>query len=265
MINHEKDYLDIMHSILAHGDLRKGRNGYTKSMPFQTLTFNCLSFDRLPLLTSRKMYPKGILGEYAAMIRSPKHVDDFKKWGCNYWNLWAEEDGSLELDYGNSWFNYNGINQLEDIVNRINQDYTDRRLLMNAWRPDRLSKLSLACCHYSYQFWSDGFNLSLLWNQRSADWCVGVPSDMITASLLLKTVANLTHQQPGMVKMVFGDAHIYKEHFRDAKHQTKQIVNITEPPLFSMKIRDDLYSFEPTDISIKDYNPEPPIKYELKG
>ena len=96
ILNYEAQFLEVADNILKHGFERKGRNGTTLSLPFQQLKFSLQ--DSFPLLTTRKMFYKGVLGEYAAMIRGPKHVQDFKDWGCNYWDLWAEEDGSINVD-----------------------------------------------------------------------------------------------------------------------------------------------------------------------
>ena len=183
MNNYERDYLNIAKDIINNGHSSRGRNGITRSLPFPSLEFDLRS-GQLPLLTTRKMYTAGILGEYAAVIRGPKHVDDFRRWGCNYWNKWADANGNLRVDYGNAWRDYNGVDQMAAVLHKLRSDPRDRRLLINAWRPDQLEDLSLPCCHYAYQFWSNGRELSLLWHQRSADWAVGVPSDALFAAVM---------------------------------------------------------------------------------
>jgi len=153
-------YQDITRRIIADGTERKGRNGNTKSLPFQQLTFD-LSDGFLPLLTTRQMFYKGILGEYAAMIRGPKHVNDFKKFGCNYWDQWSDEDGNINIDYGNAWIDYNGVNQMEYVLDSLRNNPADRRMVINGWRPDKLNDLSLPCCHHNYQFYANGNSFQL--------------------------------------------------------------------------------------------------------
>ena len=260
---YEVDYLHTLSEILAFGTEKEGRNGKYRSLPFQDITFGCLPFGKLPLLTTRKVYTQGILGEYAAIIRGPKHVDDFKKWGCNYWDTWADEDGNLKVDYGNAWRDYNGYNQMDHVIRSLRDNPGDRRMVIDAWRPDQLASLSLPCCHYSYQFWTDGYELSLLWNQRSADWCVGVPSDMVLAATMLLSFASVAGLKPGLVKMVFGDAHVYAEHYEKAEEQLKRPILL--PPSYVFAHQEDVYSFEPDHLHIYNYNHGDPIKYELKG
>ena len=105
---YNQKYLNIAEDILRYGRQKEGRNGYTRSLPFKELEFDMRNH-YFPLLTSRKIHYEGVLGEYAAIIRQPKNVKDFQKWGCNYWNEFGDPDtGKLRLSYGNSWYNFNG-------------------------------------------------------------------------------------------------------------------------------------------------------------
>ena len=257
---YEAQYLQIAQDIEAAGHESQGRNGVTLSLPFQTIDID-MSTGKLPLLTTRKMYTAGILGEYAATIRGPKHIDDYKRWGCNYWDTWADSTGNLTVDYGNAWRDYNGVNQVQTVLDKLKTDPRDRRLLITAWRPDRLANLSLPCCHYAYQFYSTGTELSLLWHQRSADWMVGVPSDAVFAAVMLACFADLAGQKPGKIKMVFGDAHVYKHHTSQLLEQCKRTP--TALPSYKLNKQQDLYSFEPKDLLIGDYESQPAIAYEL--
>ena len=257
----EQEYINITKRIIADGVPRDGRNGMTYSLPFQQLNFD-LSSGHFPLLTSRRIFYKGVLGEYAAMIRGPKHVNDFKQFGCNYWDAWADEEGNLNVDYGNAWIDYNGVDQMANVLSSLRNNPADRRMVINAWRPDRLSDLSLPCCHHSYQFWSDGKSVDLLWIQRSGDWMVGVPSDMVLASTMLLCFASLSGLTARNVKMIIGDAHIYDEHIPTAGEQCRRLG--WNPAKYTLKPQTDLYSFLPEDLEITEYKYEPSLKYLLK-
>jgi|TARA_B110000971_G_C19877010_1_gene438923 thymidylate synthase len=255
-------YLEIASRILTQGHSRKSRNGIIKSLPFQTLEFNIEK--HFPLLKSRKIYYKGIAGEYAAMIRGPKHVDDFTRWGCNYWNQWAEEDGSINIDYGNAWINFNGVNQMANVLDSLLFDPADRRMVISGWNPGNLEDLSLPCCHHNYQFWTDGKVVDMLWIQRSGDFMVGIPSDMVFASIMLACFANNAALKPRNIKMVIGDAHIYEEHYDNALKQINSVFYEHTPATYSLAPQADLYSFVPDDLHIDTYEHNKGIKYELK-
>lgn len=260
MNNVELDYLAVAKNILHSGIEQTGRNGVTKRLPFQTLDFNIS--ENFPLLTSRKIFYKGILGEYAAFIRQPKHISKFKFFNCNYWDKWADDNGDINIDYGNKWINWKGINQYEQVLNELKRNPTSRRLLISGWDPSNLHNVDLPCCHYSYQFWSDGVNLNLLWNQRSGDWMVGIPSDMVLASIMLLSFASLANLKPQNIKMIIGDAHIYKEHFQNVDTQLKN--SLYELPRYKFKKQSSLYSFWPENLEIANYRYNNNIKYLLK-
>lgn len=260
----ENAYLEIARDILRDGDHMEGRNGFVKSLSNQILKFD-LSDGYFPLITTRKMHYKGVLGEYAAMIRGPKHVDDFKRWGCNYWDDWANEDGSIDVDYGNAWIDYNGTNQVAEVLAAMDYNPASRRMMITGWRPDRVydGSLSLPCCHHTYQFYvSDDGHVDLLWHQRSADWMVGMPSDMVLAALMLIHMSKAAMKKPRNVTMVIGNAHIYGEHLDNAAKQVKR--NPWGPPEYKYRWRRHWQSFEPGDLELINYQHHDPIKYELK-
>jgi len=257
----ESNYLQVASNLIEYGFLRQGRNGETVSLPAQTVTFDLR--DGLPLLTTRKGHYHGVFGEYAALIRGPKHIDDFTRWGCNFWGKWAKPDGSIDLDYGNAWTDFHGVNQMETVLNLLRTDHTDRRMLITGWDPSRLPDLDLPCCHYSYQFWSDGTYLDLVWTQRSGDWMIGVPADALLASAMVCQFASLAGMTPRNVTMVIGDAHIYAEHIQNAQVQIKR--EPLAPPKFTFAKQTSLVGFTPADFQVVDYQHKEAIRYKLKG
>ena len=153
----EQDYARLVRDILLTGDLRNTRNAPTIATFGKVLTVYDLMWGQFPILQGRKMYYKGVFGELAAFLKGPKTVKDFEREGCNYWFNWAEEDGSLNVDYGNAWLDFNGVNQLEAVLESLRTDPTGRRHIITGWRPDNLHNLSLPCCHLLYQWYVNGY------------------------------------------------------------------------------------------------------------
>ena len=152
---YNQKYLDIAEDILRYGRQKEGRNGYTRSLPFKELEFDMRNH-YFPLLTSRKIHYEGVLGEYAAIIRQPKNVKDFQKWGCNYWNEFGDPDtGELRLSYGNSWYNFNGVNQVRNVLNNLRSNPYDRRHIISAWNPEGMKRSKLTTMPFLYQFYVD--------------------------------------------------------------------------------------------------------------
>jgi thymidylate synthase len=197
-------YMKLVKEILNEGIGRETRNGKTLSVFGTSIKFD-IAEKGLPLLSFRKIFTKGVVGEFLGFLQDATTAEEFQALGCSYWDLWADEDGKLELDYPPR-------EQWETLIEGIKKDPGSRRHLINVWNHKRLDELSLPCCHYSYQFFVRGNQLDLVWTQRSLDVAIGLPSDLILATLYLAEIGRRTGLTPGRVTMNFGDCHIYEEH-----------------------------------------------------
>ena len=265
----EKDYAALIKEILESGSDRQTRNGMTRSVFGMNLTIPMNGDRTFPIIQGRKMFSKGILGELAAMLRQPKHIKDFEQWGCNYWKQWANEDGSINVDYGNAWFDFNGFDQIASLRDKLANNPTDRRMIISGWRPDALEDLSLPCCHYAYQFYvRDGKYIDMLWTQRSVDMMIGLPSDIVFAAAWLIAIANEFGYEPGNIKMCLGDCHVYEEHLRNAVRYVDTVNSVDYPaPTYMYWGYDgaDFCKFEPKDLEIMGYVHSMKLDLELKS
>jgi len=259
-MSYEDDYRALVAEIIDKPQLRNTRNDKNSLSVFaKTLKIDCLNSFRFPILKGRKMYYKGVLGELAAFLNQPKHVDDFTKAGCHYWEQWANEDGSLELDYGNAWFDWNGVDQFERLIKSLKEDPTSRRHIISGWRPDRLDSLSLPCCHILYQFYVRDGKLDCIWYMRSVDVLVGLPSDVILAAALLLVICKLVGLEPGSMTFMMGDVHIYSQHATQALlYLTLDEGSTTEPfdlPRWTMTNIKSVTDFNRDTIELVGYKP----------
>ncbi len=263
----ELAYAELISKILLEGVTKETRNGNTISIFGEQLKID-MSDSTFPILQGRKMFTKGIFGEFAALVRKPTCVQDFEEWGCNYWKQWADEDGTLTLDYGNAWFEGG---QVEHLKHCLAYNPNDRRMIINAWRPDRLAELSLPCCHYCYQFYVENNTLHMVWIQRSVDTMIGLPSDIVLAAIWLIMLANEFGMSLGTITMQLGDCHIYEEHVESGAC-VKYLRNVNSgvlsaAPTFSLKAfkGTPFEQFVPTDIAILNYKSYDKINLELKS
>ena len=259
----ENRYKKLIKEILTVGSVKHGRNGFTNSLFGASFHFN-LHVDGFPIIRGRRMYHKGVMGELAAFLKGPKSVKDFVREGCNFWELWGAKDGSLNIDYGNLWLDFNGVNQLKNLVEEIKTNPNSRRLIVTGWKPDNLDKLSLPCCHVMYQ-WSVRNNtyLDMVWTQRSADVMIGLPSDMISAAALNIIIAEETGLIPAKVTMNIGDAHIYFEHVEGANEYLKRPLD-TRTTSYCVRQYTRLNNFNKDSITLVGYESDEQIKFKLK-
>ena len=245
----ETEYAEMIQKIMGEGTDKQCRNSVTRSLFGMSLEVDMLdSF--FPIIQGRKMYYKGVLGELAAMLRQPKNISDFKDWGCNYWDAWGDEKGELFIDYGNLWFDFDGVNQIKELK-------------------DKLANVSLPCCHYNYQFYVAKGTISMIWTQRSVDMMVGLPSDIIFAAAWLIAIANEFNLTPGKIKFDLGDCHVYKSHFDNAYEYIYRVLGAGSnlwPVEYSLAIPkgQDFCTFTPSDIMIPDnFSSMEPLNFEL--
>ena len=274
MKNFERDYARLIASTLTEGKVSEGRNGSTVSTFGAQLTFNMAPPNKhmrysFPLLLGRKMYFNGILGEFVSFLQSATTLSEFKANGCNYWESWADDDGSLRLDYGTAWTDVHGYNQLAATIASIKEEPHSRRHLINTWRPERVlsGELSLPCCHYSYQWYVRGRYLDMVWIQRSVDLMVGLPSDIALAAIFNIMMAKLTNYQPGRLIFQLGDCHVYQDHVFDAIKYLDRInrmdFNYTDYPTVDVLPITKYHDVDTDFIVLNNYNPADPIKFEL--
>lgn len=265
--DYEFQYANLVEEILTEGVQRQTRNAVTKSLFGRSLRIN-MEENEFPILLGRQMFYKGVLGELAALLKGPKTLADFKAQGCNYWDKWAKPDGSIEVDYGNAWIDFNGVNQLRELVAGLKQDPYGRRHIVTGWRPDRLKELSLPCCHLLYQWYVNERQghkfLDMMWYQRSVDTMIGLPSDVLLAYVWNCLVANDVGMQPGEIVLFLGDTHIYEQHYDNAMEYLKRVrtVDLGERPKH-LPFTQGQFDFDPKAFELFDYKPMSKIDFEL--
>jgi thymidylate synthase len=273
MKSFEKQYLDIAKKILDEGYVIETRNAITKSIFGPQLIIDMKEPNEFPIITTRKIFYKGVFGEVAAFLRGPKNIKDFEDQGCNYWKLWQDnDDGDITLSYGNDWIDWGsstrngtGINQIQNVINSIKNNPNGRRHIVTGWNPQAIEDgLSLPCCHTFYQ-WNVSHNntLDLMYYQRSADFAVGVPSNMVMAYLMNLLMAEQTGYIPGKIIMNFGNAHLYDKHWEGMTKQIKRRPKNKFAKYELDMVGKSLFRFTPDCIKISDYTHHDPIKYHL--
>ena len=81
--------------------------------------------------------------------------------------------------------------------------------------------MALPPCHCLFQFYVDDGKLSCQLYQRSADIFLGVPFNIASYALLTMMVAQVSGLKPGEFIHTLGDAHLYSNHFEQARAQLR--------------------------------------------
>jgi thymidylate synthase len=255
-------YADLGFELLNCGEKKLGRNGNTISLFGTSLKYDMSN--GFPILSMRKIFYKGIVGEFVSFLQDAKTVEGFEANGCNYWKLWADANGTLKLDYPPR-------EQLDYVLNLIKTEPTSRRIIIDLWNPSSRGKLSLDPCHTQYQFSVRKGFLDMIWTQRSVDYAVGAPSDFILAALYNITIANECGLLPGIITFNFGDTHLYEEHIDDFSEMLRlyeiQAMQKTyvNPKVFCILKSHKVKDFNKDSLELTNYYPNETIKFLLKA
>ena len=294
-----KQYLDLVRHIRDHGVKKQDRTGTgTQSIFGHQMRFDLSQ--GFPLVTTKKVHLKSILHELLWFIRGDTNIRYLVENDVGIWNDWpyqswlrqtgqehdfpmyspewkakmkefvqqikdseefARRYGDLGPVYGHQWRNFEGVDQLAQVVADIKSNPDSRRLIVSAWNPKDIPvmvKSGLPPCHSLFQFYVIEGRLSCQLYQRSADVFLGVPFNIASYAILTLMIAQVTGLQPGDFVHTFGDAHLYSNHMDQVEEQLAR-----EPyPLPTLSINpdvDDLFDFVYDDFDLLEYQCHGPI------
>jgi thymidylate synthase len=171
------------------------------------------------------------------------------------WRRWRGQDGMIgeKDENGTRIITWNQIDQISNLINDLKTNPDSRRLMVNAWNVAELDQMVLPPCHYGFQMYTrelsledrlkisgmeidnqmsfvdytsilDGHNIptrsiSLMWNQRSCDFPLGIPMNIASYGLLLEIISKEVNMVPDELIGNFGDCHIYLNQINGVKEQ----------------------------------------------
>jgi thymidylate synthase len=271
----EQEYLSILRNLVKNGERRETRSGVVYSSFGHTLS--CDLSQHFPLLTTKKMYFKGIVEELAWFLRGSTDVTELRSKKVHIWDG-NTEDRSYDAGpvYGFQWRHFGapyttckanyagkGKDQIVRIMELIKDDPTSRRIFLSAWNPQQQHEMALPPCHVSYQFYVDSDDrLSVQMYQRSADAFLGLPFNIASTALLCHLLANETGKKVGRLRIVIGDLHLYEEHAGVAVIQTERIPH-EFPQLQLDRDPDGLWTVKAEEIKLVGYKHHPSLKAKM--
>ena len=155
---------------------------------------------------------------------------------------------------GNKEVSFDYIDQITNLINDLKTNPDSRRLMVSAWNPADLPHQVLPPCHYGFQVYTRELSeservafyykkhnkgrvgskttkfildhdniptraISLMWNQRSCDFPLGIPMNISSYALLLTIIAKEVNMVPDELIGNLGDCHIYLNQIEGVKEQ----------------------------------------------
>ena len=285
-----KQYLELLEYILENGESRDDRTGTGVISSFgHQIRFNLQ--DGFPAVTTKALAWKGVVSELLwflegsdderrlAEIRFKKNRSDLVDLD-KFSTIWTDnaDNQGVELGYDNSdiikklgpiygvqWRNWNGVDQIHELVDGLKTNPFGRRHILSAWNVEMIESMALPPCHVMSQFYvSSNGVLSCQMYQRSADMFLGVPFNIASYALLQSILANILDLEPGDFVHTFGDAHIYKNSINQVKEQLtrepKKLPRLIMPKIQSLE---SLKEMSIDDFVLKGYKSHPALKAEM--
>jgi thymidylate synthase len=250
-----KAYENLIRKVFETGRMHNSRAGATLAV--FGATFEADLRKGFPVITLRKIDYRQAIGELAAFIHGATTVEEFESYGCKYWSAYPNALGPI---YGAQWRNFNGVDQLKELLTGLREDPGSRRHMLSTWNPADLDKMVLPPCHLLTQFHVEETWLDCIVYMRSVDIMLGLPYDIIVYALLQELLAAELGLKARKLKFFFGNAHIYQNHFACTFGLLRR-EPMTLPSLEFSCI--DLLNFQPEDVSIIGYLSNEPTKFEL--
>jgi thymidylate synthase len=182
---HDKQYHDLVQYVLDNGIVKQNRTGKPARSVFgYQMRFN-LRDGTIPMLTTKKMFTRGIVREILWYMMGTGDISYLKEHNVTIWDEWADKSGQLGPVYGvmwRSWPNYvitefdnpadeplfyvdeQPIDQIGRLVHLLRTNPEDRRMIVTGWNPSVLPDTSLSFdqnvamgnqalppCHYTFQ------------------------------------------------------------------------------------------------------------------
>ena len=272
-----QQYLNLLQKILNEGEVKEDRTGTgTRSFFGHQMRFNLN--DGFPLLTTKKIFFKGVVHELLWFLNGSTDNNELKDNGVHIWDEWEDESGDLGPIYGYQWRQWldqkNGesIDQIQNVIDQLKHNPSSRRIIVSAWNvadlPDesispqdnvKNNKMALAPCHALFQFFVSQGALSCQLYQRSCDTFLGLGFNIASYSLLTHMLAQQCDLNVGDFIWTGGDVHLYLNHMEQAKEQLSR--KPYELPKLNIKRKpDSIYDYAYEDFELVNYQCHPHIK-----
>ena len=269
-----KNYLDALKYCYENGDFVKSRAGNVKKAFGYQMRFNLE--DGFPAVTTKKLAWKAVVSELLWFLEGSnderrlaeilyddkrENLEDKKTiWTQNaeadYWKDKSKFIGDVGKIYGVQWRNFNGVDQIQELIEGLKKNPNSRRHILTAWNPSEINEMSLPPCHAFSQFFVSNNKLSCQLYQRSCDMFLGVPFNIASYSLLIHIIAEECKFGVGEFIHSLGDFHIYEEHFDQVKIQlTREPKQLPTLDFLPKNIND----YKTSDFELLNYEPHPKI------
>ena len=293
----DKSYRSLLEEILNKGYwYNDPKRKDVKRLEIPSYTFRHDFKDGFPAITTKKLNYNNILTELIWFLRGDTNIKYLLDNNCNIWNKdacnyykkmsgWPVNSkltdisfiqflkdnntivkcnaiynyGDLGHVYGHQWRNFNGIDQISNLIKNLREQPLATDHIVNSWNPADLDKMALPPCHYGFQIvvrplnlaertklwnpknlpsgsmvYTDDFfdesgitnyGFELHWQQRSVDTFLGLPYNIASYATLTLIIEKLTGYKALGIQGDLKKVHLYDNSIDAVKEQLSRDVN----------------------------------------
>ena len=325
-----RTYESLLIHILNNGyDYEDPNRKGVKRREVLNYTFRHEFKDGFPAITTKKLNYKSVVTELIWFLRSNTNIKYLVDNGCNIWNKdaynyylkqaegqpkemiltfkeWSNEIkegedllGDLGKVYGHYWRNYDGFDQIKDIIDKMINTPMSSEIIVTARNPNDKDNQALPCCHYGFQIvvrpleaytghivdfgnemfskdmevWgSNSYGFELHWQQRSVDTFLGLPFNIASYATLALILEKITGYKALAIQGDLKKVHLYDNSFdavieqlsRDVDKYSCGVFDFPAFDEFEWETLDELFhKIQPEDITLEGYESYPGIKVEM--
>ncbi len=176
-----------------------------------------LDMKNFPLLTLRKIPTQLFVAEQIWYLQGEKDLVFFQNFS-KAWNMFAEDDNTVDSSYGYRWRNFFHRDQVQSLINMFEKDPSSRQGVVVTWDPntdglDGEAKKNVPCVPIWIANVVNGkLNFHVIF--RSNDIILGLPHDVAGFALLLNILAQRLNLEPGHLHYSISHLHIYENQYK---------------------------------------------------
>lgn len=298
MSKFDKEYLKLCKKILTDGIEVENRTG-TNSIKIPSYNFHFDLSEEFPMLTTKQVFYKNAITEmlwiYQAQSNDVRWLRErnnhiWDEWEIDEDGLWKatqnvlDENGNLVKkdivkDFGKDWAHtigtaygwiVNRYGHIDNLINKIKNNPTDRRMIMSLWQDEFLDTAVLPSCVWCSEWDVTDGKVNMMVHQRSCDVPLGLPFNVTQYAVLLSMIAQCTDLKPGSIDWSIKDAHIYVNQVEGIKEQIERgdtLEDLPAPELWLNPEIKDFYEFDNSrelkDIKIRKYKHHGKISFPI--
>jgi thymidylate synthase len=279
----DTQYKDNLRYILNNGVRVKSQQGVEALTVIAPPPMHFKLENGFPMITERsiKGFWKGSIGEICAFINGARTLEELESFGCKFWTAWGTPEKAakrgLEVgdlgpgSYGAAFHDFptaegTPYNQVKNIIEQMIEFPELRTHFISPWIPQytirgtgKQQKVVVCPCHGWIHLRILNGKLTLHMFQRSGDFPVGVPSNMVQYSALLMMIAHATNTEPYEFVHSFSDAHIYVDQIPMVEEllarESKPFPTVT-----MINKKDNIFDYRNSDFELADYEAGPSMR-----